>query len=72
MRTPSSARTRSVQARYAIESRHHPEQDHTELARELNAARAEDWALSVAAAAPPLNAEQRVRLVRILCDVDVD
>ena len=66
MRVPASSRTRQVASTVALHCRHHPDEDRTELVRELNAARAEDWARSVAASAPPLNDEQRARIVSIL------
>jgi len=62
----ASPATRAAASRVALAERHHPNEDHTELVRTLNAARALDWANAVAAAAPPLTDEQRVGIVRIV------
>lgn len=58
---------KSKRARIAAHHRNRPEEPvPDELLRDLRAARAENWARSVAKSAPPLTAEQRVRIVLII------
>lgn len=60
-------RVRSISARIAAVERHHPDADHSELRRDLRAARAEEYVERlVAEGEPRLTAEQRARLARIL------
>jgi hypothetical protein len=66
MRIERSDRSRRAASLLALNTRHHPSDDRSELVRELNAARAEDWARTVAAAAPPLTDEQRAKIARII------
>ncbi len=49
-------------ARLAAAKRHHPEADTSEIARDLKAARAEDYIRKLVDEAPPLTPEQRDRL----------
>jgi aromatic ring hydroxylase len=54
-------------ARLAALRRHHgPGADTAEVERDLRAARAEQYVRQLVADEPPLTAEQRVRLVRLL------
>jgi len=59
-----------LSARLGLTHRHHPGADTTDLRRELNFARATDWAQSVAAEAPSLTPTQRARLAVILLAAD--
>lgn len=46
--------------------RHYPEQDTTEIERELAAVKIADYIRSIVAEAPPLTQEQRDRLANLL------
>lgn len=53
-------------ARLAAAKRHHPEADHSDLERDLAAARLELAAQRVADGLPPLSDEQRARIAVLL------
>lgn len=57
---------RTIQGKLAAESRHRPNEDHTELRRAFVAAKLEEYIAKVVAEAPPLTAEQRDRLALLL------
>jgi len=57
---------RSLQGRLAAESRHRPNEDHTELRRELKAVTLAEYIERVVDAAPPLTPAQRDRLALLL------
>jgi type II secretory pathway predicted ATPase ExeA len=57
---------RSIQARLAAETRHRPDEDHTELRRQLKAEQLADYIRRTVDAAPPLNPEQRDKLALLL------
>lgn len=61
-----------IRSQIAIQSRHHPDLDTSELRRDLRAARAEEYIREVVAAAPPLTAEQRDRLAVLLRGTPAD
>lgn len=58
--------TRSLQARLAAEHRHRPNEDHTDLRRQLKAEQLADYIKRTVDAAPPLTPEQRDRLALLL------
>jgi hypothetical protein len=54
-------------ARIAARKRHYgPDADVSDLARDLRAARAEDYIRGLVTAEPPLSVEQRAHLARLL------
>lgn len=53
-----STKTRTAKAKLAAASRHHPEQDHENLRRELKAAGLEDHVRKAVESYPPLTPEQ--------------
>jgi len=57
---------RSIQGRLAAESRYRPDQDHTELRRQLKAETMADYITRTVDAAPPLTPAQRDRLATLL------
>lgn len=58
--------TRSLQARLAAEHRYRPDEDHTELRRQLKAEQLADYIRRTVDAAPPLTDDQRERLALLL------
>lgn len=56
----------TARARLAATVRHRPESDHSELRRDLRAARLEDYIRRTVDAAPPLTDEQRDKLATLL------
>lgn len=61
-----SPERRRIRAQYAAARRHHPEQDHSQLRADLNAAAIEDNVRSVITGAPHLTPEQIEKLVLIV------
>lgn len=61
----SKQTSRKLQASLAARTRFHPEEDHTELRRDLKAAKLEEYVARVVAEAPPLSPEQRDRLAML-------
>ncbi len=57
---------RSLQGRLAAESRHRPNEDHTDLRRQHKAQRLADHVSAVLADAPPLTDEQRLAIAALL------
>ena len=57
---------RTLRARLAAETRHHPDTDHSDLKRELKAAGLEAYIRRVVDIGPPLTPEQRDRLATLL------
>lgn len=57
---------RSLQGQLAAEIRHRPNQDHTELRRQFKAQTLEEHIRKVVDEAPPLTADQRLALTRLL------
>ena len=55
-----------ARARLAVNTRHHPGRDHSDLKRDLAAANLEAYIARVVAEAPPLTIEQRRRLAGLL------
>lgn len=62
----ASPATRHLVATLAATTRHHPNDDVTDLRRDLAAQQIEDYVRRVVDNAPPLTAEQRDRLALIL------
>ncbi|WP_155850246.1 hypothetical protein [Arthrobacter sp. Br18] len=60
-----STPTRAARAKLAAASRHHPNKDHSQLQRELAAAKLEAYVEKIVADAPPLTTEQRARLAAL-------
>lgn len=55
-----------ARARLAINTRHHPDIDHTDLKRDLAAAKLEAYVSRIVAEAPPLTPEQLDRVAVLL------
>lgn len=55
-----------ARARLAVNTRHHPELEHTDLKRDLAAAKLEAYVSRVVAEAPPLTPEQLDRIAVLL------
>lgn len=55
-----------ARARLAINTRHHPEIDHTDLKRNLAVAKLEAYVSRIVAEAPPLTPEQLDRVAVLL------
>lgn len=60
------ARSRQLRGKLANASRHRPDEDHTELRRDLKASRLEEYIRRTVDEAPPLTYEQRERLAQLL------
>lgn len=60
------SRARSLQGSLAAEVRHRPNEDHTDLKRELKAERLAELITKVVDEAPPLTADQVSRLSALL------
>jgi hypothetical protein len=57
---------RSIQARLAAETRYRPDEDHSDLRRQLKAEQLADYIRRTVDAAPPLTPEQRNKLALLL------
>lgn len=57
---------RSLQGRLAVETRHRPNEDHTELRRAYVAEKLAEHVAKVVAQAPPLTPAQRDRIAALL------
>lgn len=62
----STQSSRKLQATLAARSRFHPEDDHTELRRDLKAANLAEYVRRVVSEAPPLTPEQANRIAVLL------
>lgn len=61
-----STQTRTARAKLAAAARHYPNHDHTDLQRELAAAKLEEHVRKVVDSWPPLTKAQRDRLAVLL------
>lgn len=61
-----STNPKTARAKLAAATRHHPDEDHTNLQRELAAAKLESYVARIVAEAPPLTPEQLDRVSALL------
>jgi hypothetical protein len=58
--------SKHTKSQLALQIRHHPEADHTDLRRQLKAQVLEEKVRKVVDSAPPLSIEQRAKIAAIL------